>query len=319
MTRRGWLLFAAMCVIWGIPYLLIRVAVRDVDPATLVFLRTGIGGLLLLPLALRVGGFRAVARRWRPLLAFSVIEVAGPWVMLGDAERHLSSSLSGLLVAAVPLLGLVVARLTGTGDGDAGVVRMIGLLVGLAGVVTLLGLDVGGIHGPALAEMGVVVLGYSIAPTIMARWLADLPSLPVVCTALLLVAVGYLPYAAWHLPTSLHAKPAWSVVVLAAVCTALAFLVFFSLVAEVGASRATVFTYVNPAVALVLGVLLLDEPFTAGIAVGFPLILVGSVLATRRGTGQSMRTSPAGVANTAAITPVSPPGGSHSTSTPSSG
>ena len=103
MTRRSWALFAAMCVIWGIPYLLIRVAVRDVEPGTLVFLRTAIGGLVLLPLALTRGGFGPVLRRWAPLLAFTVLEVAVPWLLLSDAEQHLSSSLTGLLIAAVPL------------------------------------------------------------------------------------------------------------------------------------------------------------------------------------------------------------------------
>jgi len=111
MARRSWLLFAAMCIIWGIPYLLIRVAVRDVAPGTLVFARTAIGGLILLPLALRGGGFAAVLRRWRPLAAFTVIEVAVPWLLLSDAEQKLSSSLAGLLVAAVPLIGVLVARM----------------------------------------------------------------------------------------------------------------------------------------------------------------------------------------------------------------
>src|SRR5437899_4858306 len=114
MTRRGWILFALMGVIWGIPYLLIRVAVRDVTPGTLVFARTIIGGLVLLPFALRAGGFRPVLQRWKPLLAFTAIEVAGPWLLLGDAETKLSSSLTGLLVAAVPFMGVLVARVTGS-------------------------------------------------------------------------------------------------------------------------------------------------------------------------------------------------------------
>src|SRR5579859_4730547 len=133
MTRRSWLLFAAMCVIWGIPYLLIRVAVRDVAPGTLVFLRTAIGGLVLLPLARSRGGYRPVLRRWRPLLAFTVIELAVPWLLLSDAERRLSSSLAGLLVAAVPLAGVLVARLT-RADDDVDAARLLGLALGIIGV-----------------------------------------------------------------------------------------------------------------------------------------------------------------------------------------
>jgi drug/metabolite transporter (DMT)-like permease len=336
MTRRSWALFAAMCVIWGIPYLLIRVAVRDFSPGALVFARTAIGGLVLLPFALAGGGFGPVLRRWRPLVAFTVIELAVPWLLLSDAERVLSSSLSGLLVAAVPLVGVVVARMAGSDDRGGGALRYAGLLLGLAGVVVLLGLDVGQARTGALAEMGIVAIGYAVAPVIMVRRLADLPSIPVVAAALLLTALGYLPYAAFHWPHSIAANAAWSVVGLGVVCTALAFVVFFALIAAIGPARATVITYVNPAVAVFLGVLLLDERFTLGIAIGFPLILVGSVLAARRapeialeavgnsGTlaapPQSTRTSPRGVSNTAATTPVSPSNvETHSTSIPSSG
>jgi drug/metabolite transporter (DMT)-like permease len=282
MTRRSWALFAAMCVIWGVPYLLIRVAVRDFSPGTLVFARTAIGGLVLLPFALRSGGFRPVLQRWRPLVAFTVIELAVPWLLLSDAERVLSSSLSGLLVAAVPLVGVVVARVAGSDDRGGGVLRYTGLLLGLAGVILLLGLDVGQARTGALFEMAVVAVGYAVAPVIMARRLADLPSIPVVAAALLLTAIGYLPYAAFHWPHSTAANVVWSVVGLGVVCTALAFVLFFALIAAIGPARATVITYVNPAVAVLLGVLLLHEKFTLGIAVGFPLILVGSVLAARR-------------------------------------
>jgi drug/metabolite transporter (DMT)-like permease len=333
MTRRGWGLFAAMCVIWGIPYLLIRVAVRDIDPGTLVFARCGVGGLVLLPFALASGGFGLVARRWRPLLAFAVIELAVPWLLLGDAERKLSSSLTGLLVAAVPLVGVVVARIARSTDRGGGPARYVGLLLGLAGVAVLLGLDVGQVDAQSLTEMLVVVTGYAIAPVIMARYLTDLPRLPVVSAALLLTAAGYLPYAIRHWPSRVSAHAGWSVITLALVCTALAFVVFFALIAEIGPARATVITYVNPAVALLLGVVLLGERFTVGIAVGFPLVLLGSVLAARRASppaavaatpegvvAQSMRTSPPGVSNIAATNPVSPSNGeSHSTATPSSG
>ena len=312
MTRRSWLLFAAMCVIWGIPYLLIRVAVRDIAPGTLVFLRTGIGGLILLPLALRAGGFRPVLCRWAPLLLFSVLEMAIPWLMLSQAEQRLSSSLSGLLIAAVPLVGVVVAWVS-KADERTDRWQLLGLLVGLVGVAVLVGVDFGSIDSVALLEVLVVVLGYAIAPAILARKLADLPSLPVVCASLLLVAVGYLPYAAVRMPTGVAATGWWSVAALALVCTALAFVLFFALIAAIGPTRATVITYVNPAVALLCGVVFLNESFTLGMAVGFPLILLGSVLGARhRGNRalaepevvQSMRTGPDEVSNTAATTPV---------------
>jgi drug/metabolite transporter (DMT)-like permease len=323
VTRRSWALFAAMCVIWGIPYLLIRVAVRDVAPGTLVFLRTAIGGLILLPLALTHGGFRPVLRRWVPLLIFTVLELAVPWLLLSDAEEHLASSLTGLLIAAVPLVGVIAARVSRS-DERADRSQLLGLLIGLVGVATLVGLDFGDIQVSALLELLVVVVGYAVAPVIMARRLADLPSIPVICLSLLVVAVGYLPYAALRPPTHVAATGWWSIIVLGLVCTALAFVVFFALIAAIGPARATVITYVNPAVAVLLGVLLLDERFTLGMGIGFPLILVGSVLAARRrpappepavpegvisetldGSGdQSIRTAPAEVSKTAATTPV---------------
>ena len=280
MTRRSWGLFAAMCVIWGIPYLLIRVAVRDVTPGTLVFARTAIGGLILLPLALRSGGYAQVLRRWRPLLAFAAIEVAGPWLLLGDAETKLSSSLTGLLVAAVPLVGVVLAKLTGSAD-RVDPTRALGLVLGVVGVSMLVGLDVGSVHVRPLLEVALVAVGYAVGPVVMDRKLADLPSIPVVSATLLLCAVGYLPYAVFNVPSSLGAKSAASIVVLGVVCTAIAFVTFFALIAEIGPARSTVITYVNPAVALLLGIVLLGEDFTLGMAVGFPLILAGSVLAAR--------------------------------------
>lgn len=280
MSRRSWVLFALMCLIWGIPYLLIRVAVRDVSPGTLVFARTAIGGLILLPFALRTGGFAPVLRRWRPLVAFTVIEIGGPWLLLGSAETKLSSSLSGLLVAAVPLIGVLVARLAGSHE-RVDRARGAGLLLGVVGVVMLVGLDVGQVHAVPLVEMALVAIGYAVAPVIMSTRLSDLPSIPVVSASLLLCAVAYLPYAALHVPTHLRAQAGWSIVVLGVVCTAIAFVLFFALIAEIGPARATVITYVNPAVALLLGVVLLGEDFTLGMGIGFPLILAGSVLAAR--------------------------------------
>jgi drug/metabolite transporter (DMT)-like permease len=283
MTRKSWLLFAAMCIIWGIPYLLIRVAVREVSPGTLVCSRTAIGGLILLPLVLRAGGFGPVLRRWRPLIVFTLIEMAVPWWLLSDAETKLSSSMAGLLVAAVPLVGVLVARVLGSED-RVQASRMIGLLLGVVGVALLVGLDLGDINIPAVLEVAVVVVGYAVGPVILVRRLSDLPSIPVVSAALLLTAIGYVPFVILNPPHSLPAEAIGSILVLGTVCTALAFILFFALISAIGPARATVITYVNPAVAVLFGVTLLGEQFTLGMAVGFPLILAGSVLAARKAT-----------------------------------
>ncbi|HVU76383.1 MAG TPA: EamA family transporter [Gaiellaceae bacterium] len=283
MSRRGALLFAAMCVIWGVPYLMIRVAVRELAPVTLVFLRTAVGALLLVPFAALRGELRPLLPRWRPLVAYTAVEVAVPWVLLARAETRLSSSLTGLLIAAVPLVGAVVVALTGARE-QQGRRRWLGLLVGLVGVGALVGLDVGQIDVVALLEIGCVAVGYALGPIILARSLHDAPALGVVAGSLLLAAVVYAPFAALRWPSSMpSAHVLESVLGLAVLCTALAFLLFFALIAEVGPVRATVITYVNPAVAAVLGVTVLSEHLSAGMLVGFALILSGCFLATGRG------------------------------------
>ncbi|HVC39525.1 MAG TPA: DMT family transporter [Candidatus Dormibacteraeota bacterium] len=288
MTRRGWVLFGAMCLIWGVPYLLIKVAVRHIAPADLVFARTGIGTVLLLPIAVVRGQIRPLLPRWRPLLIYSLVEIAVAWFLLSEAETKISSSLSGLLVTAVPLVGVVLLRLTGSKDRLSGS-RLLGLFVGVVGVAVVVGLDLGRVTAVSMLEMGIVVCCYAIGPQILARRLADLPSLGVVSASLAICAVLYAPAAVLQRPAhppSLSVLAA--VIALGVVCTALAFLIFFALVAEVGPVRATVITYVNPAVAVGLGVAFLHEPFTLGIGLGFALVLVGSILATRS-SGQGQR------------------------------
>jgi drug/metabolite transporter (DMT)-like permease len=282
MTRRGWALFAAMALIWGIPYLLIKVAVADLSPVTLVLLRTAIGALLLVPLAAARGGLAPLLRHWRAVLVYTVVEVMVPWLLLSNAERHLTSSLTGLLIAAVPLIGAVLAVLAG-GDDRLDARRAGGLVIGFAGVAVLLGLDLSTIDAGAVVQVGLVAVGYAIGPMIVARQLAGVPAIGVVAASLTLTTVVYAPIGVAQLP---HAIPPVSVIaavaVLGVVCTALAFLLFFALIAEVGPLRAQAITYVNPAVALALGVVILGEPFTAGAVAGFALILLGLVLATRR-------------------------------------
>ncbi|HYZ76210.1 MAG TPA: DMT family transporter [Gaiellaceae bacterium] len=282
MSRRGALLFAAMCVIWGIPYLMIRVAVRELAPVTLVFLRTGLAALLLVPLAAHRRELRPLLARWRPLFAYTAIEVALPWVLLSHAETKLTSSLTGLLIAAVPLVGALIVTLSGE-RARLGRRRWLGLGVGLCGVAAIVGLDLGTLDVVALVEIALVAVCYAVGPIILARYLNELPPLGVVAASLALSAIVCAPLAAFRWPSHMpSAHVVESVVGLAVVCSAAAFLLFFALIAEVGPVRATVITYVNPAVAAVAGVVLLDERLTAAMLSGFALVLVGSVLATGR-------------------------------------
>ena len=291
MSRRGWTLFAIMCVVWGIPYLLIKVAVGGVSVPMVVFSRTALGALILLPLALRSGQFGALRPVWRWVVAFAVLEMIVPWGLLSNAERQLPSSLAGLLIAAVPIISVVIARLTG-GTGSASTERLsprrwAGLLVGLAGVVVLAAPHLGGGHAWPIAEVLLVAVCYATAPLIAARKLADVPALPMTTACLILAALIYTPAAAatWprHLPSG---QVLASLAALGVICTAAAFLVFLRLIREVGPTRAMVFTYVNPAVAVAGGVLLLGEPFTGTVGAAFVLILAGSALASGGRSGQ---------------------------------
>lgn len=281
MTRRGLVLFGLMSVIWGIPYLFIRVAVAEITPATLVLARTTIAAAILLPIALTRVDLRPVLARWRWVVAFAAIEIAIPWVALGSAEQHLSSSLSGLLIAGVPLVGTTFALATGGADrlGRAG---LLGLVIGLIGVAAIVGGDYATSDPTALLQVAVVVVCYAVGPAILARRLGGLPTVGIMALSLGLCALVYLPIAAVQLPSVVPSTNVLaSIVILAVVCTAAAFLVFGALVEETGPVRATVITYVNPAVAAVLGVLVLHEAFSVAMGIGFALVILGSTLATR--------------------------------------
>ncbi len=280
MTRRGWLLFGTLSLCWGIPYLFIRIAVTELDPVVVAFGRTALGALLLLPFALRSRALAPLRAHWRWLLLYTGLEIVGPWVLLGHAETRLSSSTTGLLIAMVPIVAAVI--LTATGQDRLGPRRVAGLLIGLAGVALLVGLDVHVEDFVAILQILGVVIGYAIGPIIISRQLADLPPLGVITASLLIAAVVYAPFAVVLRPATVSPAAVGSVVVLAVVCTAVAFLVMFALIAEAGPARMTLITYVNPAVAIGLGALVLGEPITTGLLLGFPLIIVGSVLGTWR-------------------------------------
>jgi drug/metabolite transporter (DMT)-like permease len=283
VSRRGWWLFAAMGVIWGIPYLLIKVAVGGVSPPVLVLARVAVGAALLLPLAIRRREIRPLLPHWRWVLLFALVEIITPWLLLSEAETRLSSSLSGLLIASVPVIAAVLVRLTGARE-RLPAARWTGLLVGLAGVGLLVGGSAVSGDGKSVLEVLAVAVCYAIGPLIVARKLSDLPALGVNAVSLSFAAVVYAPLAALSWPSAIpSAKVLAALAALAVVCTAVAFIAFFALIAEVGPARATVITYINPAIAVALGVLILGEQFTAVMGGAFVLILGGSLLATRPG------------------------------------
>jgi len=281
VTKRGWLLFATMGVIWGIPYLLIRIAVRDIAPPTLVFFRTAGAGLAFLPLLGRPSNTVLLLRHWRPVAVYTVIEVAVPWLLLSRAEQHLASSLSGLLVATVPLIAVIISWVT-RHEPAPGWRRLGGLALGFGGVAIIVGIDLRGPDLIAVLEVLGVALCYAVGPFVVVLRLQAVPTNLVVGASLVLTGAGYAPYGLTHLPHHLSPEEVVSVILLVVVCTAVAFLTYFQLIAEVGPARSTVITYINPAVAVVLGIVLLHETVSRGLAAGIPLVFLGSILGTIR-------------------------------------
>ena len=282
MSARGWALFAAVSVIWGMPYLFIKIAVEEVSPSVMAWSRLTLAALVLLPVAWRLGALRGLGERWRILTAFAAVEMAVPWPLLGFGEVHVSSSLAAILIATVPLFVALLATRFDHAERPTRT-RLLGMLIGLAGVVALVGIDIGSQRDELLGALAILVVAflYAIGPMIVKRRLSDVDPLGPVAASLGIAALLVTPFALADVPDSVpSADTLASLVVLGLLCSALAFLFFFRLIAEIGPGRATVITYINPVVALALGVAVLDESVTTGVAVGLLLILAGSWLST---------------------------------------
>lgn len=284
MPWNVWLAFAALSVIWGVPYLLIKLAVAEVPPVDVAWGRLVLGAAILLPVAWRRGSLRSAAAHWRPVCAFALAELAVPFPLISLGERWISSSLTAILIATLPLTVILLSPLFGV-QQQLNVRRVAGLACGFVGVVVLLGIDpIEGLLGWAgVACVIVSVLGYATGSLIVERYLHGVDEFGAVALSLAVAATLLLPATLLRLPARMPSMLAInSVIVLGVVCTAAALWLYFYLVAKVGAARATVFTYVNPAVATLLGVSLLHERFGLSLIAGLSLILVGSWMAARR-------------------------------------
>jgi len=282
MSRRGLILFLSLGLIWGLPYLLIKVSVEYLSPEVIIFLRVFLAAIILLPVAIKRGYLRELKGHWKWVFIFAIVEIAFPFGALTFAEIKLSSSMTGLMIAAVPIVAAIIAWRLGIDERLTGI-RVVGLGIGILGVAALVGLDVTGAELLSAALLIIAVVGYALGPIIVSQKLSEVPALAAIAMAMVINSVIYAPFALIRRPTESVPINVWlAVAVLGVVCTAFAFILFFSLVAEVGPSRTTVITYINPAVAVILGVLVLSEPITLGLVIGFPLILLGSYLATRK-------------------------------------
>ena len=287
MSRKALWLFLAAGLAWGIPYFFIRIAVEDFSTYSIVLFRVLIGAAVLVPFALKQGALKLALKHWPWILAFALLEMVGPWWLITESGRHLPSGLIGLLIATVPFFAVLIASFM----GDKSVWHpktVAGLLMGFAGVVALVGIDsLSGLIDPLwVGAVVLAALGYAIAPAMMAQKIGFIPTAGVISLSMVFVALIYVIPVAFTLPAEIAAGPAiesWiAIAVLGVICSAVAFIIFFALIKEIGPARATLITYLNTLVALVLGVVFLSEPITTGLIIGFPLILIGSWFAGKR-------------------------------------
>jgi drug/metabolite transporter (DMT)-like permease len=297
MTWRAWATFATLCAIWGLPYFFIKLALPELAPVCIAWGRITLAAIVLVPIAWKRGVLQRAFQHRIAIATFAVVELVIPFSLIAMGEQWISSSLAGILIATVPLAVVVIAPLFGVKE-RIGAVRMVGLAIGFCGVVSIVGLDTG--HGPMLWAgvvcMMISVVGYAVGPLVVERYLSDVDELGAVTASLVVASIVLLPFAVLsapaHVPSALALT---SVAVLGVACTALALFLYFWLINEAGAARASVVAYINPAVAAVIGVVVLNEPFGIGAGVGLAMILFGSWLATGKSREASRLDAVAGL------------------------
>lgn len=284
MSRRSWLLFLLVGFLWGIPYLLIRVAVRDFSPASVVFARVAIGTVILAPIAIYQKTFKSAILGYKYVFLYALTEIIGPWFLITKAETNLPSGLAGLLVATVPIWATIFASL----GGDKTVwhhKRLVGLVVGFVGLIAVVGLE--SLSGKsalwAILSVLLAAVGYGYAVNMITQKLPNVSGIAINAVAMAMAAVVYAPFAVLQWPrVHVSTNSLLAVIALGVLPTAFAFVVFFAVMNDIGPARASLVTYLNTAFAVVLGVLILSEPLTLGIAIGLPMVLIGSYLASRK-------------------------------------
>jgi drug/metabolite transporter (DMT)-like permease len=287
MSRKGLLLFLACGVAWGIPYFFIRIAVQQFDVASVILARVVIGALVLIPIAIKQNAIRPALKNFKWVLLFALIEMVGPWYLITASEKVISSGLAGLLVSTVPFWSVPIAYFF---MGDKSVIHpktIVGLVVGFAGVALLVGIDtvLGDLNWAGVIPVLLASVGYAIAPAMASKKMKDVPTSGVVALSMVIVSVVYAVPGGMGFSSAI-ATADWTgwtaLLVLGVVCSAVAFWLFFELIREIGSARATLITYPNTAIAIVIGILFLSEPLTPGMILGFPMVLIGSYFASKK-------------------------------------
>ena len=284
MSRKGLILFLIAGLFWGLPYFFIAIALESFSTPSIVFARTFIGALVLIPYALLTGGLKSVLKAWPYVLLFGFLEMVGPWFLITEAEKSIASGLAGLLISTVPFFAVAILAIFMHDRKALQPRSLTGMIIGFLGVACLVGIDTFAGHVEPI-WVGAVVLaaiGYAIAPIMANVKLTEVPIAGVIGVSMAMVALIYSPFAVPKLPNELATASPESIIallVLGLVCSAAAFVVFFALIKIVGPVKASLITYLNTAVALLLGIVFLQEPITPGLIIGIPMITIGLYLA----------------------------------------
>jgi drug/metabolite transporter (DMT)-like permease len=283
VSRKSLFYFLLVGFLWGIPYLLMKVAVEEIPPSAIVAGRTLIGAAILIPVALYRKTFKGAVLGLKYVAFYALLEMIGPWILISTAQKKIDSGLAGLLISTVPIFAAIITSLR----GDHSVwqfKRMFGIVVGFIGLIAVVGIEsFSGNSDPAsIAMMILAAMGYSYAIIMVTTNLPLVDGIAINGLAMAITSIFWAPLAIAQWPSQVSLKPALSLIALGVLCTALAFLIFFKLLAEIGPARGSLVTYLNTSVAVVLGVIVLDEPITVGLIIGLPLVLIGSYLASKK-------------------------------------
>jgi len=283
MSRKSLFYFLLVGFLWGIPYLLMKVAVEEIPPSAIVSGRTLIGAAILIPVALYRKTFKGAVLGFKYVAFYALLEMIGPWILISTAQKKIDSGLAGLLISTVPIFAAIITSLR----GDHTVwqfKRMFGIVVGFIGLIAVVGIESfsGNSHPASIAMMILAAMGYSYAIIMVTTNLPLVDGIAINGLAMAITSIFWAPLAIAQWPAQVSLKPALSLIALGVLCTALAFLVFFKLLVEIGPARGSLVTYLNTSVAVVLGVIVLKEPITVGLIVGLPLVLIGSYLASKK-------------------------------------
>ena len=283
MTRRSSIYFALAGVLWGVPYLLMKIAVEDFSPAAVVAGRTLIGASILIPIAIYRKKFNGAVLGFKYVALYALMEMIGPWILITTAEQKINTGLAGLLVSTVPIFATIITSLR----GDHSVwqfKRVFGIVLGFLGLILVVGIESLSGNSDLLSIAMVIVasMGYAYAVIMITSNLPLVDGIAINGLAMAITTIFWTPLAIVQWPAQISMNSALALISLGVFSTAFAFIVFFKVVAEIGPARSSLVAYLNTAIAVVLGVIILKEPLTAGIIIGLPLVLVGSYLASRK-------------------------------------